>query len=45
MQPGQKKRAFLYAGIGFVAVGIASIVMIYICASQAKVNRSSTVRK
>ncbi|TLY06782.1 MAG: hypothetical protein E6K85_10235 [Thaumarchaeota archaeon] len=29
MQPGQKKRAFLYAGIGFVAAGIASIVLTY----------------
>ena len=34
MQPGQKKRAFLYAGIGFVTVGIASIVMIYMFVYQ-----------
>jgi len=30
VKPGQKKQTFLYAGIGFVAVGIASIVLIYI---------------
>jgi hypothetical protein len=34
MQPGQNKRAFLYAGIGFVAVGIASIVLIYMFVYQ-----------
>lgn len=34
MQPGQKKQAFLYAGIGFVAVGIVSIVMIYLFVYQ-----------
>ena len=30
MDPGQKKRMFLYAGIGLVSMGIASIVLIYI---------------
>jgi hypothetical protein len=34
MQPGQKKRVFLYAGIGFVAIGIASIVLIYLFVYQ-----------
>lgn len=34
MQPGQKKRTFLFAGIGFVAVGIVSIVMIYMLVYQ-----------
>lgn len=34
MQPGQKKRAFLYAGIGFVAAGIASIIVIYMFVYQ-----------
>jgi hypothetical protein len=34
VQPGQKKQVFLYAGIGFVAVGIASIVMIYMFVYQ-----------
>ena len=34
MQPGQKKRTLLYAGIGFVAVGIASIVLIYMLVYQ-----------
>lgn len=34
MQPGQKKRTLLYAGIGFVAVGIASIIMIYMFVYQ-----------
>lgn len=34
MKPGQKKETFLYAGIGFVAVGIASIVLIYIFVYQ-----------
>jgi hypothetical protein len=34
MQPGQNKRAFLYAGIGFVAVGVASIVLIYLFVYQ-----------
>jgi hypothetical protein len=29
VQPGQKRKTFLYAGIGFVAVGIASIIVIY----------------
>jgi hypothetical protein len=29
MQPRQKKKLFLYAGIGFVVVGIVSIVLIY----------------
>jgi len=30
MDPGQKKRMLLYAGIGLVSMGIASIVLIYI---------------
>lgn len=34
MQPGEKKRVFLYAGIGFVAVGIVSIVLIYLFVYQ-----------
>lgn len=34
MQSGQKRRTFLYAGIGFVAVGIASIVLIYMLVYQ-----------
>jgi len=34
VQPGQKKSAFLYLGIGFVAVGIASIVLIYLFVYQ-----------
>jgi hypothetical protein len=29
MQPRQKKKVFLYAGIGFVVLGIVSIVLIY----------------
>lgn len=29
MQPKQKKKVFLYAGIGFVVLGIVSIVLIY----------------
>jgi hypothetical protein len=28
MQPRQKKKVFLYAGIGFVVLGIVSIVLI-----------------
>jgi hypothetical protein len=34
MQPGQNKRAFLYAGIGFVAIGVASIILIYMFVYQ-----------
>lgn len=34
MQPGQKKRTLLYAGMGFVAVGIASIVLIFMLVYQ-----------
>lgn len=34
MQPGQKKKTFLYAGIGLVAVGIVSIIMIYMFVYQ-----------
>jgi hypothetical protein len=34
VQPGQKKRTLLYAGIGFVAVGVASIVLIYMLVYQ-----------
>lgn len=41
MQPGQKKRTFLYAGIGFVAVGIASIVLIYIFVYQPLTNETA----
>lgn len=41
MQPGQKKRIFLYAGIGFVAVGIASIVMIYMFVYQPLANETA----
>jgi hypothetical protein len=41
MQPSQKKRTFLYAGIGFAAVGIASIVMIYMFVYQPLANESA----
>src|SRR5688572_1305963 len=34
MQPGEKKRALLLAGIGFVAVGVVSIFMIYMFVYQ-----------
>ena len=34
MQPGEKKRMLLLAGIGFVAIGIASIFMIYMFVYQ-----------
>ncbi|HEX7031513.1 MAG TPA: hypothetical protein VF172_00790 [Nitrososphaera sp.] len=34
MQPKQKKQAFLYAGIGFVAIGIVSLVLIYMFVYQ-----------
>lgn len=38
MQSDQKKRTFLYAGIGFVAVGVASIVLIYMFVYQPITN-------
>ena len=41
MQPGQKRLTFLYAGIGFVAVGIASIVMIYMYVYQPLANETA----
>lgn len=34
MQPRQKKQVLLYAGIGFVAIGIVSIIMIYMFVYQ-----------
>jgi hypothetical protein len=34
MQPGQKKQIILYAGIGFVAIGIVSIFLIYMFVYQ-----------
>ena len=34
MEPGQKKRTFLYAGIGFVGIGVVSIFMIYMFVYQ-----------
>ncbi len=37
---GQKKQLFLYAGIGFVAVGIASIVFIYLFVYQPLSNQT-----
>ncbi|HEV8404699.1 MAG TPA: hypothetical protein VGQ13_02215 [Nitrososphaera sp.] len=40
MQPGQKRRAFLYAGIGFMAAGIASIVFIFIFIYQPLTNET-----
>jgi hypothetical protein len=41
VQPGQKKRTFLYAGIGFIAVGIASVVMIYMFVYQPVVDETA----
>jgi hypothetical protein len=29
MHPRQKKKVFLYAGIGFVSIGVLSIVLTY----------------
>lgn len=42
MQPRQKKQVFLYAGIGFVAIGIASIVMIYMFVYEPLANEAAS---
>ncbi len=41
VQPGQKKLMLLYAGIGFVAVGIASIVLIYMILYQPLASKTT----
>jgi hypothetical protein len=38
---GQKKQLFLYAGIGFVAIGIASAVFIYLFVFQPSSNQTN----
>lgn len=42
MQPGQKKSTFLFAGIGFVAVGVVSLVLIYILVYQPLTNDTAS---
>jgi len=42
MQRRHKKQAFLYAGIGFVAIGIASIVLIYMFVYQPLATSETT---
>jgi hypothetical protein len=37
---GQKKQIFLYAGIGFIAIGIASAVFIYLFVYQSPSNQT-----
>jgi hypothetical protein len=42
VQPRQKRQVLLYAGIGIVAIGIASIVMIYMFVYQPLLNEAAS---